>query len=138
MPPSAARFPYARLRGGSAPIIPIQIRGRRRWHKVWVYVDSGAYCSILRPDEAQRLGVDELLAQQVKITTSGGRTVTLKLYRLAARIGTWRGLVTFGVPQGFDLDFNLLGRKDVFEAFTICFNDRDRVVRFVPRRRRGR
>ena len=135
------RFDYTRFRGGTAPIIPIQVRGRRRWHKVWAYVDSGAYCSILRPDEAQRLGVGELLPQRVRIRTSGGRTLGLKLYRLAARIGTWRGVVTFGVPQGFDIDFNLLGRKDVFEQFAVCFNDAAAVVTLRPRprsRRRSR
>lgn len=130
------RFDYTRYRGGAAPIIPIQVRGRRRWHKLWVYVDSGAYVSILRPEEAQRLGVEELLPQRVAITTSGGRTHELKLYRLAARIGTWRGVVTFGVPQRFDIDFNLLGRKDVFEEFSICFHDADGVIHFHPRRRR--
>lgn len=128
------RFPYTRLHGGTAPIIPIQVRGRRRWHKVWVYVDSGAYCSILRPDEAQRLGVEELLSQRVSIRTSGGKTMQLDLYRLAARLGAWRGLVTFGVPRGFDIDFNLLGRKDVFEHFTVTFNDGAGRLTLTPRR----
>ncbi len=130
------RFPYTRLHRGTAPIIPIQVRGRHRWHKIWTYVDSGAFCSILRPDEAQRLNVRELVSQRVRIATSGGRTMVLKLYRLAARIGTWRGLVTFGVPQGFDIDFNLLGRTDVFEHFTVSFNDAAAVVTFRPHRRR--
>ena len=129
------RFSYTRLRESTAPIIPIEVRGRRRWHKVWMYVDSGAYCSILRPEEAQRLEVDDLLPQRVDIRTSGGRTVALKVYRLATRIGTWRGVVTFGVPQGFDIDFNLLGRKDVFEHFVVSFNDAGRVLTLTPRRR---
>lgn len=132
------RFPYTRLRDGAAPIIPILVRGRRRWHKVWAYVDSGAYCSILRPEEAQRLGVADLLPQTVMISTSGGRSMRLKLYRLAARIGAWRGLVTFGVPQGFDIAFNLLGRKDIFEQFTISFNDTACTVQFRPHRRPAR
>lgn len=132
------RFDYTRGRHGAAPIIPLQVRGRRRWHKVWAYVDSGAYCSILRPEEAQRLGVDELLPQRIAIGTSGGRTLELKLYRLAARIGRWQGVVTFGVPQGFDIAFNLIGRKDVFEQFIISFREAARVVTFTrgrPRRR---
>lgn len=130
------RFAYTRFRGGTAPIIPIQVRGRRQWHKVWTYVDSGAYCSILRPEEAQRVGAEELVGQRVAITTSGGRAMTLMLYRLAARIGTWRGVVTFGVPQGFDLDFNLLGRKDVFEHFAVTFNDAKATLTLKPVRRR--
>ncbi len=130
------RFAYARFRhGATAPIIPIRVRGRRRWHTIDVYVDSGAFCSILRPEEARRLGAEELVAQPVKIATSGGRTMALKLYRLAAKIGTWRGVVTFGVPQGFDIEFNLLGRKDVFEQFIISFDEAAATVTFRPRRR---
>lgn len=128
------RFTYTRFRGGSAPIIPIQVRGRHRWHKVWVYVDSGASFSVLRPEDAQRLGVKELLGQRVKIRTSGGRTLGLKLYRMAARVGDWRGLVTFGVPQGFDLDFNLLGRKEIFEHFAVCFHEAQGWVSLRPQR----
>ena len=101
-----------------------------------MYVDSGAYCSVLRPEEAQRLEVDDLLPQRVDIRTSGGRTVALKVYRLATRIGKWRGVVTFGVPQGFDIDFNLLGRKDVFEHFVVSFNDAGRSLTLTPRRPR--
>ncbi|MBI4228005.1 MAG: aspartyl protease family protein [Candidatus Omnitrophica bacterium] len=132
------RFPYARVRGGRAPIIPIRVLGRRRWQTIPVYVDSGAYCSILRPEAARRLGIHELLAQRVTIRTSGGRTTQLDLYRLAARIGTWRGLVTFGVPHGFDLEFNLLGRIDVFDQFAICFDDAAGALTLTPSRRRAR
>lgn len=132
------RVPYARTRGGAAPIIPIQVRGRRRWQTIQVYVDSGAYCSILRPEEARRLGVDELLAQRVTIQTSGGRTTELDLYRLAAKIGAWRGLVTFGVPRGFDLEYNLLGRIDVFDQFRITFDDGAGVLSLATRRPRPR
>ncbi|OGX40049.1 MAG: hypothetical protein A3C53_07115 [Omnitrophica WOR_2 bacterium RIFCSPHIGHO2_02_FULL_68_15] len=132
------KFSYTRYRGGQAPIIPIEVRGRRRWHKVWAYVDSGASHSILRPEEAQRLGVTDLLPQRVAMRSSGGRTLALKLYRLAVRLGSWRGLVTFGVPQGFDLDFNLLGRQDVFEHFIISFREREGQLTFTPRRRGSR
>lgn len=132
------QFPYARTRGGKAPIIPIQVKGCRRWHPLKVYVDSGAYCSILHPNDARRLGVDELPDQRVTIQTSGGRATDLKLYRLPAKIGTWRGLVTFGVPQGFDLAYNLLGRIDVFDQFRITFDDGAGVLSLAPRRARSR
>ncbi len=128
------RFGYAWVGDRQAPIIPIQVRGRRRWHTILTYVDSGASCSILRPEEAKRLGVADLLPRRVSIATSGGRTMEIKLYRMAARIGTWQRVVTFGVPQGFDLQFNLLGRKDVFEHFTITFHDRAGAITFVPDR----
>ncbi|MBI4313587.1 MAG: aspartyl protease family protein [Candidatus Omnitrophica bacterium] len=138
MKSSATRFDYVRFKKGSAPIVPIEVRGKRHWHKVWCYVDSGAYYSVLRPEVAKHLKVDELQPRKVLIATSGGHSKSIKLYRLAARIGSWQGVVTFGVPHGFDIDFNLLGRRNVFNEFAITFDDSKAVVTFKPKRRRKR
>lgn len=138
MTSSVFQFDYVRFKKGCAPIIPIEVRGKRHWHKLWCYLDSGAYYSVLRPEEAKHLRVEELTPKQVLIYTSGGRVHKMNVYRLAARIGPWQGVVKFAVPQGFDIDFNLLGRKNVFNEFAITFDDSNAVVTFQPKPKRRR
>ena len=36
------------------PIVPLSIQG----HKLWAFVDSGATFSLLKVDEAVRIGID--------------------------------------------------------------------------------
>lgn len=124
-------FPYKRYRSGIAPIIPIKVFAKRRWRKVWAYVDSGAAVSILTVAEAKRLGLLKIKARKVAITTSGGRTNRISLHRLWVKLDKGRFSITFGVPRGFDIGFNLLGRRDLFQRYSICFNEQKGVVSFT-------
>jgi len=50
------KFRYSVYRDISVPIIPVHLEGDG-WHEVWTYVDSGASYSILKVQEADRLGI---------------------------------------------------------------------------------
>ena len=117
------RFPYRRYRQAPAPIIPITVLSGHRWKRVWAYVDSGAAYSILTVSEAKRLGLLKIKARRLAVTTSGGRTVSISLHRLWVRVGDQRLSITFGVPRDFDVDSNLIGRRDFFSRFEVSFND---------------
>lgn len=114
-----------------APIVPIKVFAGRRWHSVWAYVDSGAVVSILTVAEARRLGLIKIRARKVAITTSGGRTNQISLHRLWVKLGQERFSITFGVPRGFDIGFNLLGRRDLFQRYQITFKESKGIVSFV-------
>lgn len=116
-------FPYQEYRGGKAPIVPMKILAGKRWRTVWAYVDSGAAYSILNAAAAKKLGLFKIKARKLAMTTSGGRTVEISLHRLWVKLGKERLSITFGVPRGFDVDFNLLGRRDLFQRYRICFDD---------------
>ena len=133
--PPIIRFPYRRYRGGPAPIIPIQIRTGKRWRTVWTYVDSGAAYSILTVTEARRLGLMRVKARRVAVTTSGGSTQKISLHRLWVKLEGERISVTFGVPRGFDINFNLLGRRDLFRRYVVSFDDAGGFLTFAPHRR---
>ena len=51
---SLIEFPYTLHKGYMMPIIPITVLD----HRVWLYVDKGATFSVLRMDEAHRVGID--------------------------------------------------------------------------------
>lgn len=128
------RFPYKRYREGTAPIIALNVLARGRWRRIVGYVDSGAAYSILTVAEAKRLGLLKIKGRSLAVTTSGGRTHQISLHRLWAKIGKKRFSLTFGVPRGFDVEFNLLGRRDLFRRFEICFDDRHDTLKFISHR----
>lgn len=131
-------FSYKRYRNGMAPIIPIMVLAKKRWRKTWAYVDSGAAYSMPTVSEAKRLGLMRIKARRVAVTTSGGRTQAISLHRLWVKLGRTRLSITFGVPRGFDIDFNLFGRKDLFQKYQITFDDAHAVRTFIPHRKTGR
>ena len=125
-------FAYSRYRGHAAPIIPIKILAGHRWRKIWAYVDSGAAYSVLTVADAKRLGLFRVKGRRIAIATSGGVPRKISLHRLWVRIGTDHRLsITFGVPRGFDVDFNLLGRHDLFRRYRISFDDSNAILAFI-------
>ncbi len=121
---TSLQFPYKRYRSGLAPILPIKVWAGGRWRKVEAYVDSGAAYSVLTVAEAKRLGLLKIKARRVAVTSSGGRTLKISLHRLWVKIADEPRLsVTFGVPRGFDVDSNLLGRRDFFKKYQVTFDD---------------
>lgn len=125
-------FRYKPYRGALAPIVPLQVYAGKRWRRISTYVDSGAAYSVLTHQDARRLGLLKIKARRLAVTTSGGRTQQISLHRLWAKLDDQKLSITFGVPRGFNVDFNLLGRRDVFERFIVAFDDARCIVSFTP------
>ena len=125
---SSTIFAYKRYRGELAPIIPLKVLAGHRWRTVWTYVDSGAAYSVLTVAEAKRLGLLKIKARRIAVTTSGGEPRRISLHRLWVKVGQDRLSITFGVPRGFDVNFNLLGRRDLFRKYRICFDDANAIL----------
>ena len=126
------QFRYKTYRDAHAPIIPLQVFSGKRWRRIWAYVDSGAAYSVLTQQDARRLGLLKIKARRLAVTTSGGQTLHISLHRLWAKLGKEKLSITFGVPRGFNVDFNLLGRRDVFRRFIIAFDDSRGLLTFIP------
>lgn len=124
MPP--VEFPYTLHKGYRMPIIPITILS----HKVWVFVDSGATFSILRIDEARRIGIDWESGRLQMIVVGDGSFIPTYFHDLSIQIGTWEVTAPVGFSERLGVGFNLLGRTGVFDRFEVCFNDRARKVTF--------
>ena len=99
------------------------------------YVDSGAAYSILRVAEAKRLGLMKVKAKKIAVSTGGGQTYGVTLHRLWVKVGNNERIsITFGVPRGFDVEVSLLGRKDLFRRYQICFDDCKGTLQFTRNR----
>lgn len=126
------RFGYSHFRDAKAPVIPVELWGRGRWHKMWVYVDSGASFTILHTFEARRLGVDLKKCEKFFIVAAGDNRIPVHLAQIRLRIGSVTVRTEVGFCRELGGAFNILGRKDVFERFRVTFSDKDQTVRFQP------
>jgi hypothetical protein len=123
---SLIEFPYTLHKGYLLPIIPITILG----HWVWVFVDSGAAFTILRVDDAARIGVDWRGGRPQMIMVGDGGFIPVYFHDLSIQIDKWQVTAPVGFSERLGVGFNLLGRKGIFDQFQVCFNDHIRKVTF--------
>src|SRR6266699_3120728 len=72
-------FPYTLHQGYAMPMIPITILA----HKIWAFVDSGAIYTLLRVDEAHRLGIDWARGRRQMIVVGDGSFIPTYIHDLA-------------------------------------------------------
>jgi len=69
------RFPYVNYKSILTPIIPVLVKGKVGWVKVWVYVDSGASYSLFGTQDADRLGIDYRQGREGQMTVGDGSLI---------------------------------------------------------------
>ena len=122
-------FPYLKdAQGRAAPIVYLQVWTGNRWLYLQAYVDSGASWSVFHLDVAQLLGIKLTRAKRQYIALGNGTVLPIYLHTIRVRFAGEE----FSVPAGFSdalrMGFNLLGRAGFFDRFSMCFNDRARLL----------
>ena len=128
---SLRRFEFSYLKdaqGHHAPIVYLQVWTGNRWLYLQAYVDSGAFWSIFHVDVMQLLGIKLTKAKRRYVSLGNGSVIPIYLQHIKVRFAG----MEFNAPAGFSdslrVGFNLLGRAGFFDRFTMCFNDRARVL----------
>lgn len=124
------KFPYLKFKGIKCPIIPIEIRGKKRWEMMLAYVDSGATYSIFSDKEAELLGIEIDKGRKIYLVVGNGAYLPAYLFRLPVKIGGIKIKATIGFSKKLGVGFNILGRKDIFNKFQVCFNDKHEMLTF--------
>lgn len=124
------QLPYTLYHGNPAPIVPVEIKGADGWKRLQAYVDSGAAYSIFGIAEAQWLGLDFHKGMLITAIVGDGNHIPVHLLKVPVRLGTVEFEATIGFSEKLGVGFNLIGRKDFFEQFRICFSDKERVITF--------
>lgn len=125
------KYPYSIYRGFYLPIIPLEIFGLQEWHTVWAFVDSGATYSLFGIDVAKRIGLDWRKGQRIEVVVGDGDSLQTYLHPIEIKLSGYPMATTIGFSERLGVGFNLLGRKDFFERFTVCFNEHFRQVTFT-------
>lgn len=123
-------FPYTLYKSLPVPIIPVQIQNRGEWFELWAFVDTGATFSIFGAREAEGMGLDLSQALKRYIVVGYGSFIPASFVQLPMRIGEIELKVEVGFSGKLGVGFNLLGRKDVFNAFRVCFSDDKKIISF--------
>lgn len=125
-------FPYAPAGGRLSPMAPVDILLNGQWRVADLYVDSGAFYTLLQAKFAVDFGLDYQTGTKVFMQVGDGGLIPVYLHKLALQVGSSRFQATVGFSEKLGIRFNLLGRHDVFERFKICFHERRKVVSFQP------
>ncbi len=129
------KFPYLKLRGKLAPIVPIELKGRELV-SYDAYVDSGAGYSIFHSDVADDLEIKLEDGEKTYITVGDGSQIIVYLHKILVRIAEQEFEATIGFSRHLGIGFNIIGRLDLFDRFKICFDESEGVVEFHPKNKR--
>lgn len=127
---SVVEFSYTKYRDVLVPMIPVKLRGLDRWFEFWAFVDSGATYSIFASREAEGLGIEMRRGKKRMIVVGDGSYIPVYLFKIPVNIADTKFTAEIGFSDRLGVGFNLLGRKDFFEAFRICFSDSERKLTF--------
>ena len=124
------RFSYIKLRGRYLPLIPLKIKGEDGWAIYNAFVDSGAGYSIFQSDVAEDLNLKLEGGKKEYVTVGDGSLIIVYIHQLEIQIGDEKFEAGIGFSKQLGIGFNIIGRKDIFEEFKICFDEKEKVVEF--------
>jgi len=127
------KFSYIKLRGRYLPIIPLKIKGEDGWAIYNAFVASGAGYSIFQSDVAEDLNLKLEEGKKEYITVGDGSLIIVYVHRLEIQIGDEAFEAEIGFSKQLGIGFNIIGRKDIFERFTICFDEKETAVELYHR-----
>jgi hypothetical protein len=127
------RFPYIQERSKFLPIISLQIKSKIKidWITFDAFVDSGASYSIFKAEIGDILGLEMEKGNKILITVGDGSLIVVYLHRLIIQIGDEKFEAEIGFSKQLGIGFNIIGRKDIFERFKVCFDEKEKVVEFI-------
>lgn len=120
---SVVEFTYTKYRDMMVPMIPIKLKGREQWFEFWAFVDSGATYSIFASKEAEGLGIEIRRGKRTMVVVGDGSYIPVYLFKIAVTIGEIEFMAEIGFSERLGVGFNLLGRRDFFDIFRVCFSD---------------
>lgn len=124
------RFPYKKIRGIYQPIIPIGIQFDSRWLPLEVYIDSGAEYTVIEARIADSLDFNFRQGKRIYLKVGNGSFITVYLNRLNLQLGKTCLPCHIGFSDQLNVNYNILGKIDIFEKFKICFSQSKRVITF--------
>jgi len=126
------KFPYIQFQKKFSPIVPIRLRHRNKeWTEFKAYVDSGASYSIFRAEITDILGLRLEKGEKIYVTVGDGSLIPVYLHQITVQLAEETFSAAIGFSRQLGIGFNIIGRKDIFEKFKVCFNEKEKIVEFI-------
>ena len=116
-------YPYKADRGLFFPVVRFSLIFKNTKIVIEALVDSGASISVFSADVAEVLGIKVESGKRTSLGGVGGSIVGYE-HQVELAIAQLRTFATVVFSKQYKIGFNLIGRQDVFDKFTICFNEK--------------
>ncbi len=114
------------------PIVPVKFKhGTGEWTEFRAYVDFGASYSIFHSEIADILDLDLEQGEKAYVTVGDGSLIPVYYHQITVQIAEKEFNAEIGFSRKLGIGFNILGRKDVFEEFKVCFNEKEKFLEFI-------
>jgi hypothetical protein len=121
------KFKYTDFRGKFLPLVPIELKGKE-WVKFMGYLDSGASYSVFHSDVLRILDLDITEGRRQFITVGDGSLIAVYFHRVPVRFSETHFEADIGFSKQLGIGFDIIGRRDIFERFVICFDEKNKLV----------
>jgi len=124
------RFQYPKVNGSWRPIISLGLKLQNKWYPFNFYVYSGSEYSILRAKIADIVGFNYRTGNRISLQVGDGSLIQVYLHELEVQLGREKFTCPIGFSQQLGVDFNVLGKRGVFDRFKICFQQDPGLITF--------
>ena len=126
------KYPYIQFRNRFLPIVPIRFRlGNNDWVEFKAYADSGAGYSVFHERVIEILGLELEDGYKEYVTVGDGSLIPVYMHRIVVQLALEEFDAMIGFSKQLGIGFNIIGRRDIFERFKVCFMENERVVEFI-------
>ncbi len=126
------KFPYQLFEGEHLPIIPVSLKSKEGWVEFDAYIDTGASFCLFPADVAEILGLCLEEGEVRKMILGDGNALTVYLHNLPVLLAGKEFAAPIGFSKGLGISFAIIGRRGIFDQFTVCFNELEKWIEFTP------
>lgn len=112
------------------PVVPIPVLTIHGYQKFDFLVDTGADCSIMPKSVAKDLGIKLSSLPVMRFCGTEGKGIAAYLAKITVKITDRPVEIVCALSSNEKSPF-ILGRKDIFSIFTIVFDNKNKIIKFV-------
>lgn len=116
-------FDYVKIGNKFFPIIPFIVKKNEELVPVNALVDSGATISLFNADVGRALKIDVEKGEKFYPVGISGKILTY-VHGVTIKIGDCEIKTEVAFTDELAVKINLLGRENIFENFSVLFNDK--------------
>lgn len=122
-----SEFSYFKKGNQYYPLIDVELMGPKDSLVVKALIDSGASCSLFRPEIANYLGISVNVGQKLYFQGIKGKIIGY-LHQVPMRLDHKKFDCYIAFSKELDVSFNILGRNNFFLLFLITFNEKNQRI----------
>lgn len=127
------KYPYIYFEGKFLPIVPIQLQGKNGVVNFNAFIDTGASYSLFHADEAEVLGIKLEEGTREEMIVGDGRPLLVYVHHVPIMLAGKRFLAHIGFSKEIGVNMNIIGRRDIFDRFMICFKEYEKTIEIIPK-----